>query len=97
MVSGCRYSLYGCFGLPWTMYAFFSPSIVDEYSGIYETVAEETGALLIETLNEGITDDRRYKSDMIHPNSAGYRKIADKIMEDLAPMLDEMDRISGQS
>lgn len=64
----------------------------DEYEGIYEELAEETGAYLIPKINKGITDEREYKSDMIHPNAAGYRLMAERILDHLVSLLEEMEK-----
>jgi len=33
------------------------------------------------------------KSDMIHPNAAGYQKMADRVLETIQPILEERARI----
>jgi hypothetical protein len=44
----------------------------------YEKVAEQTGALLIPNIFEGIMGNRKLMSDPIHPNKAGYTIIAQR-------------------
>lgn len=50
---------------------------------LYEEVAEETGAPLLEGVLAEILDQPALKSDQIHPNAKGYRVMAEKIYEAL--------------
>jgi lysophospholipase L1-like esterase len=47
----------------------------------YRELADETGALLIPNIFEGIMGNRKLMSDPIHPNDAGYKKIAERFYE----------------
>ena len=47
----------------------------------YETVASETGAILIPNILEGIFGNRRLMSDPIHPNDDGYARMARRFYE----------------
>ena len=47
----------------------------------YQELADETGAVLIPNIFEGIMGNRKLMSDPIHPNDAGYKKIADRFYE----------------
>jgi acyl-CoA thioesterase I len=67
----------------------------DEYGPIFEETAEELGALYIPQVMKGIFNDAKFKSDQIHPNSAGYRLIAERIAEKIKPLLREADRLRG--
>ena len=64
----------------------------NEYSPIYERVAEQNRALLIPNVLKGILSDAKLKSDQIHPNGAGYRKMAERILEKVKMLLEEADR-----
>jgi lysophospholipase L1-like esterase len=44
---------------------------------------------------KGIFNDAKFRSDQIHPNSAGYRLIAERIAEKIQPLLDEANRLRG--
>ena len=57
----------------------------DEYGPIFEETAKEFGALYIPQVMKGIFNDSKFKSDQFHPNSAGYRLIAERIAEEIKP------------
>lgn len=44
----------------------------------YQELADETGAVLIPNIFEGIMGNRQLMSDPIHPNDAGYKIIAER-------------------
>jgi acyl-CoA thioesterase I len=67
----------------------------DEYGPIFEETAAEFGAIYIPKVMKGIFNDTKFRSDQIHPNSAGYRLIAERIAEKIKPLLDEADRLRG--
>lgn len=58
-----------------------------EYTKAYEKLAQEKGAVFVPGIVKGIFHDRRYKSDMIHPNAAGYEKVAEKVYKEIKPYL----------
>jgi acyl-CoA thioesterase I len=68
----------------------------DEYSPMFEETAAEFGAIYIPQVMKGIFNDIKLRSDQIHPNSAGYRLIAERIAEKIKPLLDEADRVRGR-
>ena len=68
----------------------------DEYGSIFEETAAEFGAIYIPQVMKGIFNDTKLKSDQIHPNSAGYRLIAERIAEKIKPLLNEADRLRGR-
>ena len=51
----------------------------DEYGPIFEETAAEFDAIYIPQVMKGIFNDTKLRSDQIHPNSAGYRLIAERI------------------
>jgi len=55
------------------------------FSERYRRLAEETGAVLVENVYEGIMGNRKKMSDPIHPNAEGYRLMAEHFAEALAP------------
>ena len=67
----------------------------DEYGPIYEEIAKQHGALYIPEVLKGILSDPRLKGDSIHPNSAGYQLMAERIVKQVKPLLEEADRRRG--
>ena len=51
----------------------------------YRELADQTGAVLIPNIFEGILGNRKLMSDPIHPNDAGYQMIAQKFYEAMHP------------
>lgn len=57
------------------------------YTSAYEKLAKEKQAVFVPGILKGIFHDRRYKSDMVHPNAEGYQKVAEKVYKVLKPYL----------
>ena len=53
----------------------------------YKKLCDETGAILIQNIFDGIMSDMSLMSDSIHPNDAGYTKMAQEFYEALKPYL----------
>ena len=53
----------------------------------YKKLCNETGAILIPNIFDGIMGNVSFMSDSIHPNDAGYTKMAEKFYEALKPYL----------
>lgn len=51
------------------------------YGRAYHELADDTGAILIPNIFEGIMGNRQLMSDPIHPNDAGYKIIAERFYE----------------
>jgi lysophospholipase L1-like esterase len=51
----------------------------------YEKIAEQTGAILIPNIFEGIMGNRKLMSDPIHPNNAGYTIMAQRFFKAMSP------------
>jgi len=55
------------------------------YGKGYQELADQTGAVLIPDIFEGIMGNRRLMSDPIHPNDAGYKMIAKRFYQAMLP------------
>ncbi len=51
----------------------------DPYKNHFEDLAKNRGALYVPNVLDGLIANQEYMSDAIHPNDAGYKKIAEKI------------------
>jgi len=71
--------------------------LTDETGPLYEAVARGRGVLYIPNALAGILDEPRLKSDAVHPNGAGYRRLADRLLAELGPLLKAADRARGRA
>ncbi len=55
------------------------PGLFLNSADMYAEIADATGAIFIEDLIPDILGDNTLKSDTVHPNKAGYNKMADHI------------------
>lgn|SRR3989338_637692 len=51
----------------------------DQYAEHFEKIAENRGTLYVPNVLAGLIGNGKYMDDAIHPNDAGYEKIAEKI------------------
>lgn len=51
----------------------------DRFDTYYEDLAEATGSAHVPDVLDGLIADQRYMSDAIHPNDAGYARIAERV------------------
>ena len=51
------------------------------YGKAYKKLAAETGAILIPNIFKGVMGNSKLMSDPIHPNAAGYKKMAQRFYE----------------
>ena len=59
----------------------------DNYQKDFADLAKQKRIVLIPDILRGILFDPRYKYDEIHPNSAGYRIMAERIYKRIKPLL----------
>ncbi len=57
------------------------------YTKAYKKLAQEKQALFVSGILKGIFNKKQYKSDMIHPNGAGYRLVAEHVYKEIKPYL----------
>ncbi|MGC9605699.1 MAG: GDSL-type esterase/lipase family protein [Minisyncoccia bacterium] len=60
--------------------------LYDSYDSRFEALAKARGTGFVPNVLAGLIGDQEYMSDEVHPNDAGYAKIADKV----EPVLKEM-------
>ncbi len=65
----------------------------DAFSPIFEATADKFSAIYVPQVMKGILINSSLRSDPIHPNSAGYRLIAERVAEKIKPLLREADRL----
>lgn len=54
-----------------------------DHGDLYRRLAEETGAVYVPDLLDGVMGDRALMYDGIHPNAAGYARIAGRLADDV--------------
>jgi len=64
----------------------------DRYLAGYERIAKKHGALLIPDFMDGILGNQELTLEGIHPTAEGHKLIADRVVTQLTPLLQEADR-----
>jgi acyl-CoA thioesterase I len=59
------------------------------YNKMYKRVAKSTGSVYISDVLSGLFGNPQYMSDTIHPNDAGYAKIAERVAEKLNRLINQ--------
>ncbi len=59
----------------------------DAYAQDYKRLGRQEHFVVIPDVLQGILFDPRYKYDQIHPNSEGYRLMAERIFKRVKPLL----------
>lgn len=66
------------------------------YADIYERVANDYDVLLVEDVLGEILTEPTLKADTIHPNAAGYERLAAAVAAEMAPLLKaRRERVGG--
>jgi lysophospholipase L1-like esterase len=60
----------------------------DSFKGQYKELAEKHKTAFVPDIMDGLIGTRTYMSDLVHPNDAGYRVVADKIEPVLRRMME---------
>ena len=60
---------------------------MSEYTKAYKKISREKGALYVPGIMKGIFYRPSLKSDQVHPNEAGYAKVAEKVYKVIKPYL----------
>ena len=61
--------------------------LIDDAAKYYKDLANETRSAFVPDVLDGILGDSRYMSDSVHPNDAGYARIAQKVYPTLAKII----------
>jgi lysophospholipase L1-like esterase len=67
-----------------------SATLRDKNEEGFEELAGRKRVLYIPDILDGLFTDPRYMSDQIHPNDAGYEKIAERVARDLQPFMEKL-------
>jgi lysophospholipase L1-like esterase len=67
-----------------------SASVLDQHRRSFASLAREKRVLLVPDILDGVFGNPRLMADTIHPNAAGYQRIAERIASALEPYLDEL-------
>lgn len=59
----------------------------DNFGDSFKKLAQEKRTAYVPDVLEGLLGDTMLMADQVHPNDAGYARIADKVYEALAPLL----------
>lgn len=68
-------------GISVVLIAVPQPALFSGNAPFYEAIARDNGLPLEASVLKGLMYDNDYKSDPIHPNAKGYRKLAEAIAE----------------
>jgi len=66
-------------GIPVVLLGVPRPGLFLSSAGVYGDIADETGVIYMEDLIPDILADNSLKSDTVHPNRDGYRRMAEGI------------------
>jgi acyl-CoA thioesterase I len=67
-----------------------SATLRDKNEAGFEELAKRKKVFYISNLLDGVFTDPRFMSDQVHPNDAGYEKIAERIAKELQPVLEKL-------
>lgn len=70
----------------------FGILLSDPYLEEFRAIAERNGAVFVRDSLDGILGNPRRMSDPIHPNDEGYRLIAERVSEAVAPLIEAAER-----
>jgi acyl-CoA thioesterase-1 len=63
------------------------PLVHGDYGGRYRALARETGCVYVPDILDGVFGDPRLMFDQIHPNAAGYARIAQRLAGEVGDRL----------
>lgn len=70
---------------------------LQDYRAAYKKLASQEQAVFVSSVLSGIVTNPRLKSDFLHPNKDGYQMIAKRIIQEIAPYLQERNLLKNSS
>ena len=67
-----------------------SASVFDKYEARFKRLAKSKKVLYVPNMLDGILNEPKLMSDMVHPNDAGYERVAARLDEILRPLLPQL-------
>jgi len=67
-----------------------SASVFDKYEARFKRLAKEKKVFYIPNMLEGLLNEPKWMSDMVHPNDEGYERIASRLEQALRPILPQL-------
>ncbi len=67
-----------------------SASVFDSNDSKFKKLAKEEHAFYVPNILDGVLGSTSKMSDQVHPNEAGYKAIADRLANLLAPLLPKL-------
>ena len=69
------------------------PIVGGHLGEVYERLGDRYGVPVVDGVLRDVLGDRSLKSDEIHPNAAGYAKLAEAVVDEVRPLLEKRRRL----
>ena len=61
--------------------------LVDNFADRFEALAKEKRTVYVPNVLDGLLGNKEFMYDEIHPNDAGYARIAERVYKSMKPIL----------